>query len=282
MTRLPGDALTEADRKRSDWEPPGYNSRAQALTDIMVWGPLLPRAEYLVLSFIAHRTVKFAKPDELISYRTFIQGVASVCAGCGLRSRPALSKALKGLMLKDLITRTGNQSQRQRYGVNWPVWRRFVEAACGSADELQRFTQRTATGSPNEQHKSIKEETSKRGKNRECGSSVDVRKDTLIDLAPQSDKNHSEGSERERAQWPLLTKELTEYMEGEEPPGYIVASVIKAANGASEAEVVELFREKWNAGHRPGRRTGPQTWPWFVIVARNHFQPQPTYRNCAI
>ncbi len=72
------------------------------------WAPLLGEAELKVLLYIVRRTLGFGKKADAISLTQFLAGIVTrdgrvLDRGCGIKSRPNVVRALKGLEDKGLI-----------------------------------------------------------------------------------------------------------------------------------------------------------------------------------
>ncbi len=72
------------------------------------WAPLLGEAELKVLLYIVRRTLGFGKGSDAISLTQFLGGIVTrdgrvLDHGCGVKSRPNVIRALKGLEDKGLI-----------------------------------------------------------------------------------------------------------------------------------------------------------------------------------
>ncbi len=72
------------------------------------WAPLLGEAELKVLLYIVRRTLGFGKRADAISLTQFLAGIITrdghvLDHGCGIKSRPNVVRALKGLEDKGLI-----------------------------------------------------------------------------------------------------------------------------------------------------------------------------------
>ncbi len=72
------------------------------------WAPLLGEAELKVLLYIVRRTLGFGKRADAISLTQFLAGIVTrdgrvLDRGCGVKSRPNVVRALKGLEDKGLI-----------------------------------------------------------------------------------------------------------------------------------------------------------------------------------
>jgi len=86
------------------------------------------------------------------------------------------------------------------------------------------------------------------------------------------------GREREAGLIDSDRKELAEALrkfsnsEFGDPPAGVLHAIETSAAGAPVSEIVELFRRKYFDGYKPGKTNGPKGWPWFVTVAKNHFQ----------
>lgn len=71
--------------------------------------------------------------------------------------------------------------------------------------------------------------------------------------------------------------ELWGYFQGERrqpvlpPDPDIVDSCLRAMRGHSVDELRALLRDRFRRGYRPGTPEGPDDYPWFVKVIRNHF-----------
>lgn len=77
----------------------------------------LSGAELQVLLYIVRRTLGFRKMGDYISYSQFLNGIVTrdgrrLDNGCGLKSRGALSQALKKLVELDLIGRINQKTYR--------------------------------------------------------------------------------------------------------------------------------------------------------------------------
>jgi len=73
-----------------------------------VWAPRLGEAELKVLLYIVRRTLGFRKGSDAISLTQFLEGIVArdgrvLDHGCGVKSRPNVVRALKGLEDKGLI-----------------------------------------------------------------------------------------------------------------------------------------------------------------------------------
>jgi len=72
------------------------------------WAPKLGEAELKVLLYIVRRTLGFRKGADAISLTQFLEGIVArdgrvLDHGCGVKSRPNVVRALKGLEGKELI-----------------------------------------------------------------------------------------------------------------------------------------------------------------------------------
>jgi len=72
------------------------------------WAPLLGAAELKVLLYIVRRTLGFGKGADAISLTQFLEGIVTregrvLDKGCGIKSRPNVVRAVKGLEEKGLI-----------------------------------------------------------------------------------------------------------------------------------------------------------------------------------
>jgi len=72
------------------------------------WAPMLGAAELKVLLYIVRRTLGFRKSVDAISLSQFLEGIVTrdgrvLDKGCGVKSRPNVVRALKGLEEKGLI-----------------------------------------------------------------------------------------------------------------------------------------------------------------------------------
>src|SRR5437588_143362 len=81
-----------------------------------MWAPLLGEAEMKVLLYIVRRTLGFGKRADPISLTQFLQGIITrdgrrLDRGCGVKSRPALTRALKSLEDKGLIRTMKTQAR---------------------------------------------------------------------------------------------------------------------------------------------------------------------------
>jgi hypothetical protein len=79
-------------------------------------------------------------------------------------------------------------------------------------------------------------------------------------------------------QYPKVRQALADYMvenaEDERiyPPDRIVVEVMKATEGATEAEVIDCLRYlREERGLRPGTKHGPRHFQWFPTVVAEHF-----------
>lgn len=78
--------------------------------ELSEWWYKLTGSEQKVLDFILRHTLGFQKTSDTISYRQFIKGVRNCDNGCGVRSTKTLSNAIKGLINKGYITKTGERT----------------------------------------------------------------------------------------------------------------------------------------------------------------------------
>jgi uncharacterized protein YdaU (DUF1376 family) len=111
---------------------------------------------------------------------------------------------------------------------------------------------------------------------------VDCQYKTDLDYAPTNHKNRDSSAPVDSAdspirQYPRLREALHRYFQepGQEdlrPADRLVADVMDAAGGASEADVIaclEYLREV--RGLKPGTKHGPRHWSWFRTVVQDYF-----------
>jgi len=122
--------------QRGAYCPVEYETRISALTDLIRWGPsILSHAEFLVLLFLAERTLTYGKRADACSLAQFTNGIYSrrkgvwIRPGCGL-SPTAVKNAVIALADREILIcqralpgsaryNPGKGNQATEYEINW-------------------------------------------------------------------------------------------------------------------------------------------------------------------